>query len=175
MDPSDLDLELDLDPGPARPGYPPLLLVAAGLCALLGLALFPMGLLPPIAPDATFVAPQGVLQVVLTHVLLATGFVVAAPGLVARRPWGWWCGVLFSVGALLTQGKMLLFYLAALNWDHPRAVALGAQVGLRYGLPCLVSLAVLVLLALPSLREVLGVRQRPYRRRRPVGPRGPRP
>ncbi len=90
-------------------------------------------------------------------------------GLLLRKSWGWWGAVVVYGFFLLLNLKMLAPVLAALNWDHPKAVGTATFFGLLHGLPILLSLAMIVLLALPRMRIAYGIKQQPIVRHRKAG------
>jgi len=55
--------------------------------------------------------------------------------------------------------------LLSLNFDHPRAPDYLWAFGIRHGIPVVFSIAVLVILMLPSMRTFYRVKQRAYTRR----------
>ena len=106
----------------------------------------------------------------VVHFVFAVGLGAGALGLFLGKAWGWWGAVVFHAANVLYQGKMLFYYLDIIKWGHPKATGYGFQVGVRYALPVALTLALLVMLFFPSMRELYGVKDRAYRRRRVVGP-----
>lgn len=104
----------------------------------------------------------------LSTILAGCG-VAATAGLLLHRPWGWWAGCVFTGVSAALNLKFAVPLLQALNYDHPEAGAALRRIGLVYGLPLLVQLALAVMLSLRSVRLAVGVADKPLpTRRRPV-------
>ena len=141
------------------------LAIATGLLVL-ALATAVLAFLPPIA-SAEAVAPElGIAVTVVVHGALALCLVGGAIGLILRSTAGWWGGVVGAAASALYQGKLLVFYLRAVNWEHRNADSVAWSVGLRYALPTALALALFFALLLPSIRARFGLRNTPYEPRR---------
>jgi len=142
-----------------------LLAIATGLLVL-ALASAVLAFLPPVA-SAQAVAPElGIAVTIVVHGALALCLVGGAIGLILRSTAGWWAGVIGAAAGALYQGKLLVFYLRAVNWEHRNADTIAWSVGLRYALPTGVALALFFALLLPSIRARFGLRHTPYEPRR---------
>ncbi|MEZ6016742.1 MAG: hypothetical protein R3F49_16610 [Planctomycetota bacterium] len=104
----------------------------------------------------------------LVSLAVGAGCVLAMVGLWLLRPWGWWTGVIAMSLSVFLNLKLLTPLLLALNWDHPRVTEVLSTLLLYFGLPIVVGVALLVLLALPSVRLAVGVKDRPIPTRRRI-------
>jgi len=97
--------------------------------------------------------------------------ILAGFGLIFSQPWGWWMATVFQVGGLLMIGRLLWSPLSSLNWDHPDAEGAFVSLSLVYGIPFLITLAIVMGLFLPSVRLACGVKSKPLptRRRKVAG------
>lgn len=156
-----------------RPRVPIAAKIAGVISILLGLIFTPLAI--SLGHGAAAVASTGSASAeavglagawLIVFGTFAVGFGGGGLGLLLRKGWAWWTLAFLHGFFVLLNAKYCLL-LAHINWDHHRAWDVAWPVLVVHGIPLVTSLLVLVLLMLPSVRLLCGVKQeaRPRRRR----------
>ena len=114
-------------------------------------------------------AAVGVFGALIFPGMVATLLLAGGVGLALTRPWGWYAAGAAHLTVVLFNARHAS-PMFRINWEHPAADRVFLEQFLYFGAPILISLLLLVLLFLPSVRKACGVTEEKYvRPRRPLG------
>ena len=156
-----------------KPRVPISAKIAGGISILFGLVFTPLSIL--LGKGAATAATAGSVSteaagiagaMIIVFGTFAVGFGGGGFGLLLRKGWAWWT-LAFLHGFFVLLNAKLCTPLFHINWHHHRAWDTALPYLLIHAVPVMISLLVLVLLMLPSVRLLCGVKQeaRPRRRR----------
>jgi len=130
---------------------------AALLLMLLGGVTLPMALVSRagILVSQRYPMPDFGPLALLLMVPVGGALFLGGLGLVLRRSWAWGLSLMGLLCGTVYYGKLVMTVLLALNWDHPAASGIAGGVLLFQGVPLLLFLLIVALLAMPSLRSWL--------------------